>query len=363
MMTSGEVMLFSGPDNPLQRYTALLPELKTGEVLIRNRFVTLCGSDLHTYSGKRTEACPTVLGHEVVGVVEQIGPGHPGTDLQGGLLTKGDLVTWSVFASDPESYYARIGMPQKGAGLFKYGHAPVTTTDVFHGGLSEYCILKPGTAILKIPPTLPLPVAATVNCALATVAGALRLAGSVAGKQVMIFGDGLLGLSCAAMCKTAGAAWVGVAGTRPRRIRQAVDFGADVAFITASGSSVWEGIREQFERSGVDVAFDMSGAPEAMEQGLRLLAVGGIAIWAGAVFKNRPVQVDAEQLVRRLITIRGLHNYNTGDLVAALDFIAANWNRYAFAGVVEREFHLSEVNEAFQYALGEKPLRVGIRLP
>ncbi len=363
MMTAGEVMLFSGPGSPLQRHRALIPELKTGEVLIRNRFVTLCGSDLHTYTGKRTEACPTVLGHEVVGVVEQIGPGHSGTDLQGDILNRGDLVTWSVFASDPESYYARIGMPQKGTGLFKYGHAPVTTTDVFHGGLSEYCILKPGTAILRIPPAVPLPVAATINCALATVAGALRLAGAVAGKQVMIFGDGLLGLSCAAMCRTAGAAWVGVAGARPRRIKQAVDFGADVAFVTAPGSVVWEGIREQFEHKGVDVVFDMSGAPEAMEQGLQLLAVGGTAIWAGAVFKNRPVQVNAEQLVRRLITIKGLHNYNTGDLVAALDFIACNWSHYPFVRVVEQEFCLSEANEAFAYALREKPLRVGIRLP
>ncbi len=356
-------MLFLGPGNPLQAHTAPLPELKVGEVLIRNRFVTLCGSDLHTYSGKRTEACPTVLGHEVVGAVERIGAGHSGMDQQGRLLSAGDLVTWSVFASDPESYYARIGMPQKGEGLFKYGHAQVTATDTFHGGLSEYCILKPGTVLLKIPPTLPLPVAATVNCALATAAGALRLAGTVTGKRVMIFGDGLLGLSCAAMCKTAGAVWVGVAGTRSRRLKQAAGFGADVAFAAASASSVWTTMQEQFQWKGVDLVFDMSGAPEAMEQGLNLLAIGGIAVWAGAVFKNRPVQVDAEQLVRRLITIKGLHNYNTDDLVTALDFVTRHWNRYAFENVVERQFQLAEVNEAFAYALREKPLRVGIRLP
>lgn len=362
-MSTGDLMLFIRPGCPMQRSTMPLPELKTGEVLIRNRFVTVCGSDLHTYSGRRTEASPTVLGHEVVGTIERIGPGYQAKDLRGYLLKKGDLVTWSVFASDPGSYYAQAGMPQKGAGLFKYGHAQVTEAAAFHGGLASHCILKPGTAILRIPATLPEPIAATVNCALATAAGALRLAGEPAGKNVLIFGDGLLGLSTAAMCRTAGAAWIGITGTRPERLKLAAAFGCDATFLREEGTTALRCAADAFDRKGVDIVFDMSGAPEAMEAGLELLTTGGTAIWAGAVFKNRKVQVDAEQVVRRLIAIKGLHNYNCDDLVYALDFITANWCRYPFSGVVAREFRLSEADEAFAYAIRERPLRVGIRIP
>ncbi|KAK6025902.1 GroES-like protein [Ostertagia ostertagi] len=198
-------MVFNGPQQPMLAETRVLRELAPDEILVKNKYTTICGSDLHTYSGVRKEACPTVLGHEIVGTVEAIGGQHSGTDLSGQPLRIGDLVTWSVFSSNPCSPGARQGMPQKGADLFKYGHALIAGDDAFHGGLAEYCILRKGTAILRLPEELPLPVAATINCAIATTAGALRLAGSIAGKTVLVTGMGLLGLTAVAMCREAGA--------------------------------------------------------------------------------------------------------------------------------------------------------------
>ncbi len=43
-----------------------------------------------------------------------------------------------------------MGIPQKGDGLFKYGHEQLTETNTLHGGLSEYCILRAHTAIIKL---------------------------------------------------------------------------------------------------------------------------------------------------------------------------------------------------------------------
>ena len=362
-MSMASLMVFNGPGQPLEERSFPLPVLRPGEVLIKNKFTTICGSDLHTYCGKRTEPCPSVLGHEIIGEIAAIDPAHCGKDQKGSGLEIGDMVTWSVFSSDPESYYAQHGMPQKGDHLFKYGHAQVKTSDAFHGGLSEYCVLKPGTAILKIPATLPLPVAATINCAIATVAGALRVSGDLKNKNVLVLGMGLLGLTCTAMCKDAGAAWVGTADIESRRLAQSKEFGAsDTFLLTDNPAALIHTVKEKLVRCGADIVFDMSGSPEAMETGLDLLAVGGIAVWVGAVFKTRKVQVDAEKIIRGLITIRGLHNYNYEDLVYALDFISRNWSHYAFDKVVAKTFSLAEANEAFEYALKEKPLRVGIRI-
>ena len=360
---TGKQIAFNGPGLAMEMQEASIPELKAGEILIRNLYTTLCGSDLHTYSGKRIELCPTILGHEIVGEIVKLSGDHPGVDHAGRPLTRGSMITWSIFSSDPESHYAVNGIPQKGDNLFKYGHALLTDKEVFHGGLAEYCILKAGTCILKIPDHLPLPVAATINCAIATVAGSIRLAGDLQHKNVVIFGMGMLGLTCAAMCKEAGASWIGAADVHQKRLNDALSFGATETILLSDGDdSLSKDITENFSRKGADVVFDMSGSPEAMETGLDMLAIGGIAVWIGAVFKNRKLQIDAEKIIRRVLTIKGLHNYNYEDFVYALEFISANWQQYPFEQTIEKEFDLDSVDEAFQYALKHKPLRVGIRI-
>ncbi len=57
-----------------------------------------------------------------------------------------------------------------------------------------------------------------------------------------------------------------------------------------------------------------------------------------------------------------MHNYNFDDFRHAFTFMRANWDKYPFAAAVEKEFSLSGTQEAFEYAVARKPLRVGIRL-
>lgn len=362
-MKTGRLIAFNGPGTRLEIRTEMLEKLHPGEILVKNLFTTICGSDLHTYSGVRKEPCPVVLGHEIVGTLLEIGNQHRGVDFAGERIVPGDLVTWTIFSSDPSSLLAREGIPQKGAGLFKYGHAQITETEHFHGGLADYCILKPGTGILKIPKELPLPVAATVNCSISTAAGAIRLAGNIKGKRVVIFGAGMLGITCAAMCRDAGAKWVGMADINPKRLANSLQFGADATFNnTGDSDDLLAEIRHKNSGNGVDVVFDMSGSPEAMECGLELLGIGGKAIWVGAVFATKKVRVNPENLIRKLITIRGLHNYNFEDFVTGLEFIKRNWKHFPFESVVEKEFDFEDAEKAFEYARLNQPLRVGIRI-
>lgn len=360
---TGRQIAFNGAGLPMEMLEAPVPELKPGELLVKNLYTTLCGSDLHTYCGKRVELCPTILGHEIVGEVLEIGPDHPGVDYEQKPLSRGSIITWSIFSSDPQSGYALNGIPQKGSGLFKYGHALLTDREVFHGGLAEYCILRKGTCILNVPAAIPLPVTATINCAVATVAGSLRMAGKLQEKNVLIFGTGMLGLTCAAMCREQGASWIGVADVDEKRLQEGGRFGAsETIHLAENTGTVVQQVTEKFSRKGVDIVFDMSGSPEAMEMGIEMLAVGGTAVWIGAVFKNRKLLIDAEKIIRHVLTIRGLHNYNYDDFVYARDFIAGNWKKYSFEQMIEKEFSLDRAVEAFEYALKYKPFRVGIRI-
>ncbi len=360
----GKLVAFNGTGLPLEFLEYPVGVIDEGEILVRNLYTTLCGSDIHTYCGVRSEICPTVLGHEIVGEIIAIGDSHPGLDLCGETLHIGDIITWSIFSSNPNSAYAKQGIPQKGDNLFKYGHALLRDADAFHGGLAEYCRLRVNTGILKLPLSLPLPIAATINCATATVAGSIRMAGDLQGKQVLIFGMGLLGMTCAAMCREAGASWIGSADISEKRLNDSILFGADETFNMAGREQdeVVKLVKEKIKGRGIDVVFDMSGAPSAMETGLDLLGIGGYAVWIGAVFRNRKIQVDAERIIRNLITIKGLHNYNFEDLKYALEFLNGNHDKYPFGNVVEKEFGLKDAEQAFEYAIANKPLRVGIRI-
>src|SRR5262245_40067702 len=121
-MRTSKTAVFHSKEKAFTYEVIPVPPLRDGEILIRNEYTTLCRSDMHNFSGKRNEKVPTILGHEIVGRIEEFGPGAPATDTRGAALRVGDLATWGIFASDPLSRLARMGIPQKGDGLFKYGH-------------------------------------------------------------------------------------------------------------------------------------------------------------------------------------------------------------------------------------------------
>jgi alcohol dehydrogenase len=106
----------------------------------------------------------------------------------------------------------------------------------------------------------------------------------------------------------------------------------------------------------------MTGSPQAMKTGIDSLALGGTAIWIGAVFPAAAVQVDAQKIVRKLLQIRGLHNYNYEDFLNAAVFIENNYKKYPLEELVEKEYPLTDIEEAFAYASDVKPVRVGVRL-
>jgi putative phosphonate catabolism associated alcohol dehydrogenase len=359
-MQFSKTALFISPDEPLQISDILIPATGDGEILVKNEYTTLCRSDLNTFCGKRIEKTPTILGHEVVGRIISTGKAAPETDIRGAQLNPGDRITWAIFASDPASEMAKKGIPQKATGLFKYGHEKVTSDSTLHGGLSQFTLLRKNTPVIKISENIPLPVAATINCAVATVAGAIRLAGEIKGKNILVSGTGMLGITACAMCRANSAKTIFAIDIDEERKNNAKLFGADK---TATPFEM-EKLEVSVPGSSkiFDVVLEFSGIPATMEQTLDYLVTGGMAVWVGATFPARSTRLDAEKIVRNLITIKGLHNYNEDDLVTAVQFMEENHSAFPFDSLVYNGFSLDEVNEAFHYALTENPFRAGIQI-
>jgi len=199
MTETSRAMVFHEAGRPLELKRYPLPRLAEGEVLVRITCCTLCGSDVHTYEGRRSAPLPTILGHEIIGQVAQLPPGPEVRDHQGVPLDLGDRITWSVAASCGGCFFCNDGLPQKCKGLFKYGHERISERHQLSGGLAEHCHLAAGTAIFRLPSELSDAVACPANCATATVAAAMRYSGDQRDRVVLIQGAGMLGLTAAAM--------------------------------------------------------------------------------------------------------------------------------------------------------------------
>ena len=324
--------VFRAPGQPLTIDAFPIPQIEQGETLVRIRCATICGSDLHTHTGRRNSPSPSVLGHEMVGDIVATNTSHK----------VGDRVTWSMVWSCGTCDNCLRGLHSKCDRLYKFGHAAITPTSHFTGGFAQYCLLPAGTEIFKIPANIPDPVASIANCATATVAATLRKAAPIKDQTIVILGAGMLGLNACAMANHQGAKEVFAIDTDSQRQALATQFGASL----------------NPQPNSAQVVLDFTGNPDAMEQGLSYLRTGGIFILAGAVFPSRPIQLPAEQIVRKCLRIEGVHNYSPTDLAAALDFLATT--TYNFESLVVGHYSLNEINEAFAFAQSNKPPRVAI---
>jgi alcohol dehydrogenase len=166
----------------------------------------------------------------------------------------------------------------------------------------------------------------------------------------------MLGLTACAWLDALGATAV-ACDVNTIRLAQAARFGARHL---AKPDALLELVHALTHGRGADVALELSGSPHASAAALDVLRVGGTAVWAGTVSPTEPVPVNPETVVRRCLTITGVHNYAPADLAAAVEFLAAHHERYPFAELVERVFPLVDVNDAFRFAEAEHPVRVAV---
>ena len=353
--------VFVEAGRPMRIEAFPIPKPRGTEAVARVLCTSICGSDLHSYFGRRSAAVPSVLGHEMVGEIVAMGPG--GVDeFEGGPLNLGDRVTWSMVWSCGECFYCKNGLCPKCEKLFKFGHEEIRPEMALTGGFAEFCFLPAGTAICRVPDNVPDEVASPANCATATVAAVLRHTGGIAGETVVVLGAGMLGLSACAMAKWKGAKQVIAVEIDARRAALASRFGADL--MLDGGLSPCELVAEvkgYTAGRGAECVLEFTGSPEATEAGFELLRFGGRYVLAGATYPSRPIAISAEQLVRRLIRLVGVYNYEPGDLKQALTFLSACTGRFPFGELVGRTFPLSKIAEAFAFAEAERPPRVALR--
>lgn len=350
--------VWRGPEGGFELERIPLPSnLSDGEVLVRVRLATLCGSDLHTVAGERETPLPTVLGHEMVGdVLDCAGPVRTTT---GEPVRAGMRISWSVGASCGRCRRCRRDMPQKCLRLAKYGHAAITDDWQLNGGLGTHAHLLPGTGIVRVPDTVDDRVATPANCATATIVSAVHAASLTRGDTVVVQGTGMLGLTAIAYLRALGHEPVLGCDLDPERRRLAEQAGATEA---VPPERLDERVAALTDGEGAGAILDLTGSSPAIQSALRQLGHGGRMVLVGSVFPSPSVLVDPEYVVRRLLTITGVHNYQPDDLETAMEFLGSLDEPAAdlFRGFVPRVFPLDRVAEAVAYANSARPPRVAV---
>jgi threonine dehydrogenase-like Zn-dependent dehydrogenase len=233
----------------------------------------------------------------------------------------------------------------------KYGHLSSETPPHHHGGFGEYCYIQPDSWILRLPDALSDEEAVPINCGVATMCAVIEAAQISFGQTVVIQGLGLLGLYGAALAKARGAARVIGVDSVESRQALGLKFGVDTALAPESAHAV---------ANGADVVIEVCGQAEAIRSGIDWLRIGGRYVIAGVVNPASMVTLDANLILRKYLTLTGVHNYPPRHLVQALEFIMANRTRYAFGELVDGRYTLAEVGQAMADAASHRVLRAAI---
>lgn len=292
------------PGQPLQTQGIPAPAVDSDDVLVRVKAAGICHSDAHYRAGiSPVRPLPMTLGHEVAGVVEEVGD-HVQT------LRVGDRVCLHYLVTCGECHYCHLGSEQfciSASMIGKYRD----------GGYAEYIGL-PARSAFKLPDDIPFEQGAIMMCSAATSFHALRKTRLKPGETVAVFGVGGLGMAAVQLARAMGAWDVFAVDINPDKLSLAEDYGAIA--IDSRKSDPVVAIKNRTAGKGVDVALELIGLPPTMTQAVQSLAVFGRAGMVG--INEKTIAIDPyNQLIMREAEIIGVSDHLAQEIPALIDYV------------------------------------------
>lgn len=342
----------------------LPPHLEPGAALVHTQMAGICGTDVHIWKGELPIQLPVILGHETVGVIEQLGAGLT-HDWSGEPLAIGDRVTWTSTTSCGKCYYcAEKHQPTRCPQRRAYGIGYRSDQPPhFLGGYAEFHYLRPAANIFKIPDDLPTESVIGAGCALITAIHGVERTGMICqdtvimkgsgeiefSENVVIQGVGPVGIAALAVARAAGAARTIVIGGPAHRLELAKKFGTeetiDIAEFTTPEARI-QRVRELTRGYGADVVLECVGHPSAVPEGMEMCRDGGKYLVLGHYCNAGTIQFNPHVITRKQLQVFGSWSSEPRHMRAAIDFLRANRDTFPFHKMVTHRFKLTEANEA-----------------
>lgn len=317
-------------NEPLAIEEVPTPHPGAGEVQVRVEASGLCSSDLHYMKGDSPVAkMPIILGHEVAGVVHEVGPGVTA-------VGEGDRVSVHYLLTCGSCQLCRSGNEN----FCSAGEMIGKTID---GGFAQFIVVPEANAI-PVPDGVPLEHAALAGDAIATPYHAVKLARVVEGDTVLIVGLGGLGVHAVQLPKQFGAEAVVAVDISEAKLALARRLGADHV-IDPSRDDPLARVREITDGRGVDVAIEMIGLKSTIEVAIRSLARRGRMVIVGIC----PVKIEVDpynDILLKEAVVTGNCDHVADDIREVLSLI--DQGRLDLSHSVSRRIRLSDINDGFR---------------
>lgn len=291
-----------------------MPDIPADAGVLRVSVTGVCGSDWPIYLNDK--AGPRILGHEMIGTVEMLGP----LAFERWGLKLGDRVALEEYLPCGHCHFCRTAeyrsCPETDAqrfGAVRYGSTPVNKRPSLWGGYSQFVYLHPRSVFHRLPSADVIP---DRIAAMALPIGngfqwAYLDGGAGPGKTIIIQGPGQQGLGCVIAAKAAGASCIIVSGLArdADRLDVAKALGADHVVAVDQ-----QDLRAEVERitSGrmADLVIDVAGGgPEIFNNSLALLH--RLGVFQTSVRRRAPLNnFDIDQLVTKQVTFRGMRGHS-----------------------------------------------------
>jgi len=350
-MTTVDALVLTGP-RQLERRSFDRPDLGDDDGILRIEACGLCGTDHELWTGMLPSRYQFVPGHEIIGVVEELGPAAA----RRWGVRAGDRVAVEVFQRCDRCEPCRSGDYRwcEHHGLRdQIGNIDVQRPPGIWGGYATHLYLPPDSLLLPVPDDLD-PVLATAFNPLGAGLRWTQQVGQVGpGDVVAVLGPGMRGLASAVAAKEAGASFVLVTGAGERdhpRLELARDFGADLVVDVAEQDP--RAALKQAVGGLADVVVDVTAnAPDAFTQGMDLARPRGRMVVAGTRGPQARVPISPDRIVFKELTIVGAVGVDATNYERALAVIASG--RYPFAAIDRQVADLDGTAELLGIMSGE----------
>jgi NDMA-dependent alcohol dehydrogenase len=349
--------VMTGIDQPLEiRDDVEVEAPRAGEIKIRMGASGVCHSDLSMNNGTMMAATPIVLGHEGAGVVEEVGEGVTS-------LKPGDhvVVSWvpqcgdCFFCNRDQGYLCENANAALATGGLLDGTTRFTSQGAplyqmaASGTFSEVSII-PAIGAVKIPDDIDMKVAALIGCGVLTGTGAaLNTADIKKGDTVAVVGCGGVGLNVIQGARIAGAGEIIAVDMNETKLQMAKEFGATATVNAAQADAVSQ-VMEMTQQRGADVAFEVIGLPQTIDQTITMTRRGGQAILVGVPKMDVMVNIPAFfGLVLAEKTVKGCW-YGSSNVQKDVPKLIELYKKgdLKLDELISRTITLDQVNEAFE---------------
>ncbi len=319
------------------------PKPGPGEVLLRIQLIGICGSDMHVYHGKHPYTnYPVVQGHEFSAIVEQVGEGV--TNLKPGMKV----------TSMPQIYCGKCAPCRRG----DYQICDQLKVQGFQApGCAQELWLTSVEKVVPLPDDFTIEQGAMVE-PLAVGVHAVRRAGKLAGKNVVVLGAGPIG-NLLAQVAAAEAAKVLITDISEYRLELASKCGIQLTS-NPKQESLKDAVRRAFGADGFEVAFECVGVEKTMEDAIENIQKGGTIVVVG-VFGEKPC-INLGFVQDRELNIKGTLMYQAQDYHKAIELIATG--KVNVQPLISKVFPFIQYLEAYRYIdqQGDKTMKVFVKV-